>query len=148
WSSIIGDSTKKSEPGLEELFDILYLKYVNPYVYKALLSLVMVHSQVSDIAKQLVDRTLSALLESMSQYCLESFRQVNKFGMGGLLQATLEVEFMHQSLSQYITPKAQEIFKEIYETIERLYDSDHVSGSLDTELAGVKQLLIEGRKNT
>ncbi|CAJ0642462.1 13578_t:CDS:10 [Entrophospora sp. SA101] len=121
---------------------------VNPYVYKALLSLVMVHSQVSDIAKQLVDRTLSALLESMSQYCLESFRQVNKFGMGGLLQATLEVEFMHQSLSQYITPKAQEIFKEIYETIERLYDSDHVSGSLDTELAGVKQLLIEGRKNT
>lgn len=59
---------------------------VHSFVYEALLSLVIIHAQVSDIAKPLVHRALSALLENMAQDCLESFRKVDRFGMGGMLQ--------------------------------------------------------------
>ncbi|CAG8478107.1 13674_t:CDS:10 [Acaulospora morrowiae] len=123
-------------------------KEVHSFVYEALLSLVLVHAQVSEIAKHLVSRTLSVLLENMARDFLEAFQKVKKFGMGGMLQATLEIEFMHQTLSQYVTPRAQETLQLIYTTIEQLYDTGQSSGNLETELSGVKQLLVESRKNT
>lgn len=55
-------------------------------MYEALLSLVLVHAEVGDIAKNLANRTLSALLENMAKDCLEAFQRVDKFGMGGMLQ--------------------------------------------------------------
>ncbi|CAG8479390.1 21874_t:CDS:10 [Gigaspora rosea] len=121
---------------------------VHSFVFEALLSLVIVHAQVSDIAKPLVNRTLTALLESMARDCLEAFRKVVKFGMGGMLQATLEIEFMHQTLSQYVSKEAKETLQHIYSTIEQLYDTTQASGNLDSELSSVKQLLVESRKNT
>ncbi|CAG8674429.1 4002_t:CDS:10, partial [Dentiscutata heterogama] len=116
---------------------------VHSFVYEALLSLVIVHAQVSDIAKPLVNRTLTALLENMARDCLEAFQKVEKFGMGGMLQATLEIEFMHQTLSQYVSKEAQETLQLIYTTIEQLYDTTQASGHLDSELSSVKQLLVE-----
>lgn len=62
---------------------------MHSFVYEALLSLVMVHAQISDIAKPLVNRVLSVLLENMAQDCLEAFQKVEKFGMGGMLQVLL-----------------------------------------------------------
>ncbi|CAG8566578.1 3768_t:CDS:10 [Diversispora eburnea] len=114
----------------------------------ALLSLVFVHAEISDITKPLVNRALSVLLENMALNCLEAFQKVEKFGMGGMLQATLEIEFMHQTLSQYVTPQAQETLQLIYTTIEQLYDTSQESGNLESELGSVKQLLVESRKNT
>ncbi|CAG8528764.1 23855_t:CDS:10 [Cetraspora pellucida] len=121
---------------------------VHSFVYEALLSLVIVHAQVNDIAKHLVNRTLTALLENMARDCLEAFQKVEKFGMGGMLQATLEIEFMHQTLSQYVSKEAQETLQLIYTTIEQLYDTTQATGNLDSELSSVKQLLVESRKNT
>ncbi|RUS34654.1 exocyst complex component Sec5-domain-containing protein [Jimgerdemannia flammicorona] len=122
---------------------------VHSFIYEALLSLVIVHAQVSGIAKRLVHRTLSALLENMAQDCLESFQQVDRFGMGGMLQATLEIEFMHQTLSQYVTPVAAETLQQIYSTIEAAYDPQQQhSNNLQTELNSVKKLLVDSRKST
>ncbi|CAG8802430.1 5283_t:CDS:2, partial [Racocetra fulgida] len=109
----------------------------------ALLSLVIVHAQVNDVAKHLVNRTLTALLEHMARDCLEAFQKVERFGMGGMLQATLEIEFMHQTLSQYVSKEAQETLQLIYNTIEQLYDTTQATGNLDLELSSVKQLLVE-----
>ncbi|KAF0492794.1 exocyst complex component Sec5-domain-containing protein [Gigaspora margarita] len=121
---------------------------VHSFVFEALLSLVIVHAQVSDVAKPLINRTLTALLESMAQDCLEAFQKVEKFGMGGMLQATLEIEFMHQTLSQYVSKKAQETLQLIYTTIEQLYDTTQASNDLESELSSVKQLLVDSRKST
>ncbi|CAG8604734.1 2351_t:CDS:10 [Ambispora gerdemannii] len=121
---------------------------VHSFVYEALLSLVLVHAEVGDIAKHLVNRTLSCLLEGMAKDCLNAFKKVEKFGMGGMLQATLEIEFMHQTLSQYVTPKAQETLQAIYVTIEQSYDPSQGSGNLQSELNSVKKLLVESRKST
>ncbi|KAI8331626.1 exocyst complex component Sec5-domain-containing protein [Choanephora cucurbitarum] len=123
---------------------------VHPFVYEALMTLVMVHAQISQVAKQLVPRTLSRLLESLANDCLESFRQVERFGMGGMLQATLEIEFMHQTLSQYVTPAASDTLQSIYQTIEQAYDpqQQQQSSNLQSELSHVKELLVFSRKST
>ncbi|RIA91034.1 exocyst complex component Sec5-domain-containing protein [Glomus cerebriforme] len=121
---------------------------VHSFVYEALLSLVLVHAQISDIAKPLVNRTLTALLESMAIDCLEVFQKVEKFSLGGMCQATLDIEFMNQTLSQYVTTQAQETLQLIYTSIEQLYDTTSGSNRLDSELSSVKQFLVEGRKNT
>ncbi|KAL4212827.1 hypothetical protein CU097_004625 [Rhizopus azygosporus] len=122
---------------------------VHPFVYEALMTLVMVHSQISAVTKQLVGRALSRLLELMASDCLESFKQVERFGMGGMLQATLEIEFMHQTLSQYVTPTASDTLQLIYQTIEQAYDPQQQSSSnLQAELSHVKELLVFSRKST
>ena len=58
------------------------------------------------------------------------------------------MEFMNQTLSQYVTPQAQEMFQLIYTTIEQLYDISSGANKLDSELSNVKQFLVESRKNT
>lgn len=122
---------------------------VHPFVYEALMTLVMVHAQISSATKQIVPRALSKLLESMASDCLDSFRQVERFGMGGMLQATLEIEFMHQTLSQYVTPVASDTLQKIYHTIEQAYDpQQNQSSSLQSELGHVKELLVFSRKST
>jgi exocyst complex component 2 len=85
----------------------------------------------------------------MASDCLDSFRQVERFGMGGMLQATLEIEFMHQTLSQYVTPAASDTLQSIYQTIEQAYDPQQQhSGNLQSELSHVKELLVFSRKST
>ncbi|KAF8953608.1 hypothetical protein BGZ46_003167 [Entomortierella lignicola] len=120
---------------------------VHSFMYEALLSLVVVHAQISEIAPPLVFRALSALLINMAQDCLRCFQQVERFGMGGMLQATLEMEFMNHILSQYQSPSSDEILQMIYEAIDRAY---HPEGgeNLQNEMAALKKLLADARQST
>ncbi|KAF9437553.1 hypothetical protein BGZ76_000261 [Entomortierella beljakovae] len=120
---------------------------VHSFMYEALLSLVVVHAQISEIAPPLVFRALSALLINMAQDCLRCFQQVERFGMGGMLQATLETEFMNHALSQYKSPSSDEILQMIYEAIDRAY---HPEGgeNLPSEMTALKKLLADARHST
>lgn len=62
---------------------------VHPFIYDALLSLVLVHAQVSATARPLVARTLGSLVEELAQVALDAFGKVERFGMGGMLQVSL-----------------------------------------------------------
>ncbi|KFH67059.1 hypothetical protein MVEG_07582 [Podila verticillata NRRL 6337] len=120
---------------------------VHAFTFEALLSLVVVHAQISEIAPPLVHRALSALLVNMSQDCLRCFQQAGRFGMGGMLQATLEMEFMNHVLKQYKTPPSDEVFAMIFDVIERAYDP--VGGeNLQEEMVGFKKLLLNAQKST
>src|SRR5580700_1627330 len=68
------------------------------YVYDALLSLVLVHSQVSTTAPSMTSQVLSYFLEQTSKELLEAFKQRSGYTLHGLMQATLEVEFVAQTL--------------------------------------------------
>lgn len=94
---------------------------VHPFIYDALLSLVLVHAQVSATARPLVARTLGSLVEELAQVALDAFSKIERFGMGGMLQATLEIEFMHQTLSQHVSPLADTTLQAIYRTISQAY---------------------------
>ncbi|GAA6018196.1 hypothetical protein JCM11491_005628 [Sporobolomyces phaffii] len=126
-------------------------KEVHPFIYDALLSLVLVHAQVSATAKPLVARTLGALVEELATVALEAFGKVERFGMGGMLQATLEIEFMHQTLSQHVSPAADATLQSIYKTISQSYyrrPTPNSAQELQLELEGLKRTLVASRRAT
>lgn len=69
---------------------------MHPFIYDALLSLVLVHAHTSSLAgpappgstpaTSLVHRVLSALIQELATQCLQAFGAVKRFGMGGMLQ--------------------------------------------------------------
>ncbi|KAG0256701.1 hypothetical protein DFQ27_005532 [Actinomortierella ambigua] len=119
---------------------------VHAFVHEALLTLVMAHAQIGEIAPVLVHRALSALLASTLQDCLECFREVERFGIGGIMQATLDMEFMMHTLSQYNTPQSSETLQLIYKSIEE--STEAKTSALEAEVARLKQLLDDERHNT
>ncbi|POY70342.1 hypothetical protein BMF94_6622 [Rhodotorula taiwanensis] len=125
-------------------------KEVHQFIYDALLSLVLVHAQVSATAKPLVARILGSLVEELAQVALDAFSKVERFGMGGMLQATLEIEFMHQTLSQHVSPKADQTLQSIYKIISQSYyrRPDSSAQELQAELEGLKRTLVASRRAT
>ena len=57
-------------------------------MFHALLYLVGIHAQVSSAAEPLLERALNALVEDLAKEALRCFRQVKRFGMGGMLRAS------------------------------------------------------------
>jgi exocyst complex component 2 len=100
---------------------------VQPYVYAALMQLVMVHSEVSatisssGYSSPLLAEILSYLLEKVSQALLDGFkeRKPNAYTLPALMQATLDTEFIAQTMTQYATPKAGEIQGQIYTELDK-----------------------------
>jgi len=123
---------------------------VRQYIFNMLLSMVQVHAKVSAVSKALLERTMTALVGDITTEALKCFKQIRKFGMGGMLRATLEIEFMHQTLQQYVTPTAANTFTEIYTTISDSYErrSDNAQQNLQAQLDGVKKTLAEARRAT
>ncbi|KAI0711370.1 exocyst complex component Sec5-domain-containing protein [Earliella scabrosa] len=123
-------------------------KEIRPYVYETLMYLVGVHAQVSAAAAPLLERTLNALVEDVAEEALRCFRQVKRFGMGGMLRATLEIEFMHQTLSRYVTPSADKTLSNLYTEISRAYAKRPGDENLQAHLDGVKKTLADARRAT
>ncbi|EJF63847.1 hypothetical protein DICSQDRAFT_153669 [Dichomitus squalens LYAD-421 SS1] len=123
-------------------------KEIRPYVYETLMYLVGVHAQVSAAAAPLLERTLNALVEDVAEEALRCFRQVKRFGMGGMLRATLEIEFIHQVLSRYITKSANETLSELYTRISQTYAKRPGDENLQVYLEGVKKTLSDARHAT
>ena len=68
-----------------------------------------------------------------------------------MVQATLEIEFAHQTLLRYVSPKANETLTAIYGTISQAYSRQKKTGrqeNLQRELDGVKKTLHESRRST
>lgn len=120
---------------------------VKPYVYEALLLLVYVHAEVSTTAPQLTNQILSHLLEQMTTAFLTAFKQRSSYPLAGLMQATLDVEFVAQTMSQYTTKKASDIQSEIYIQLDRGTTPD-ASKRLQGELPEMRQVLKRLREGT
>lgn len=113
---------------------------VKPYVYEALLSLVLVHTQVSTTAATLTSQVLSYLLELSSRELLDAFRTRPRYDLAALMQATLDVEFVAQTLSQYMTEKATELQTTIYQELDSRTDND-ARARLQAELPEMRSVL-------
>ncbi|KAG8978244.1 hypothetical protein FRB90_008536, partial [Tulasnella sp. 427] len=123
---------------------------VRQYVFTMLLRMVDYHSKVSAVSKTLLERTMTTLVADLTSEALKCFKQIRKFGMGGMLRATLEIEFIHQTLQQYVTPATSTTFTDIYTTISDCYERrpDSDQQDLQAQLNGVKQTLSDARKAT
>ena len=120
---------------------------VQPYVYEALLLLVYVHTEVSTTAAPLTNPILSHLLEQMSSAFLEAFERRTRYPLGALCQATLDVEFVAQTLSQYTTKAASEIQSRLYVALDERTTKD-ASKELQGELPEMRIILKRLREGT
>ena len=59
---------------------------VRQYIHEILISLVAIHAQVSATSRALLERTLAAIIVEIVNDALQCFRQISKFGMGGMLR--------------------------------------------------------------
>ncbi|KAI7339374.1 exocyst complex protein [Hortaea werneckii] len=120
-----------------------------PYVYEVLLTLVLVHSEVSTTASSLTSQVLSHLLTSTSSSLLNAFTHTHPhYTLAALMQATLDVEFLAQTLNNYTTDKAGEIQSQIYLCLDERTDDEarkRLQGELP-EMRGVLKRLREGTK--
>jgi exocyst complex component 2 len=122
-------------------------KEVRPYVYEALLNLVLVHTQVSTTASTLTTQVLSYLLEQTSRELLEAFKQRQRYTLASLMQATLDVEFVAQTLSQYTTDRASEMQSQIYQELDKGTDND-ARTRLQSELPEMRAVLKRLREGS
>ncbi|KAI8618551.1 exocyst complex component Sec5-domain-containing protein [Chytriomyces sp. MP71] len=137
---------------------------IRPYCHEILMCLVMVHAEVSDASQKLVKHILSSLLHSLGLDLLNTFRNIDQFSEVGAMQATLETEFMHQTLTLYESPQIATLYGLIYESIKNatvvikplvfvasgLATTTSVSPTMsnDQSLDMVKQYLIKAKQAT
>ncbi|EJD05538.1 uncharacterized protein FOMMEDRAFT_152861 [Fomitiporia mediterranea MF3/22] len=120
---------------------------IRPYMFDILMFLVQVHAHVAAVSKSLLERTLNALVEEVAEEALRCFRQVKKFGMGGMLRATLEIEFFHQTASRFVTTAAEKKLSEVYNKISQAYVR-RPGDDMKSQLEGVKKTLADTRRAT
>jgi len=117
------------------------------YVYDVLLSLVIMHTEVSSTTPSLTNQILSYMLEQISSALLHSFKQRARYTLSALMQATLDVEFTAQTLNNYTTEKASEIQGQIYLALDERTDND-ARLALQQELPEMRAILKRLRERT
>jgi exocyst complex component 2 len=149
---------------------------VKPYVYAVLLNLVMVHTEISTTVPSfspsssgtttnstttttttttgsaLLAEILSFLLEKVSEALLSAFkdRKPNTYTLSALMQATLDTEFIAQTMGQYATKKATDMQSEIYMELDRRTNNES-RAQLQKELGDMRivlKRLREGSRGT
>ncbi|OCK81359.1 hypothetical protein K432DRAFT_424986 [Lepidopterella palustris CBS 459.81] len=119
----------------------------SPYVYSILLSLVIVHTEVSTISAPLTPRILKHLFEHISTALITTFRLRERYSLPALMQATLDVEFLAQTLSSYTTEKASATQTDIYQVLDAKTDNE-ARVMLQNELPSLRLILKRLREST
>ncbi|KAF2668149.1 exocyst complex component Sec5 [Microthyrium microscopicum] len=118
-----------------------------PYVYKVLLSLVLVHTEISTTSQPLTSPILKHLLEKYLLSFFEAFKLRTEYNLAALMQATLDVEFLAQTLANYTTEKASKTQGDIYILLDTLTDKD-ARFQLQSGLQQLRQILKSLREGT
>jgi len=74
---------------------LIHKSEIRPYMYRVLMTIVGIHAQVSHVAEGLLERVLHALVEDAAEEAFRSFRQVKRFGMGGMLRVSHPFGLIH-----------------------------------------------------
>ncbi|KAH7128595.1 exocyst complex component Sec5-domain-containing protein [Dendryphion nanum] len=117
------------------------------YVFTVLLALVIVHTEVSTTSPPLTPRILRALFEHSTEALITTFRALEHCSLDMLMQATLDVEFMAQTLNAYTTETASQIQTEIYQVLDQKTDNA-ARVQLQEELGNLRGVLKRLREGT
>ncbi len=119
----------------------------SPYVFHVLLDLVIVHTEVSTTSPPLTPRILRSLFESTTTSLINTFKQLPACTLPSLMQATLDVEFMAQTLATFTTEKASQVQTDIYQVLDEKTDNE-ARMRLQEELGALRGVLKRLREGT
>lgn len=136
---------------------------VRPYVYTTMLALVLVHTEISTTIPSsssstssrstpgapspLMNTILTYLLSKVSTSLLASFSAREMYSLAALMQATLDTEFIAQTLSQYSTDEASTVQSQIYVELDQR-TSHEARARLQAELGEMRGVLKRLRERT
>jgi exocyst complex component 2 len=136
---------------------------VRPYVYNTMLTLVLVHTEITttipssvsasssrsspNAPSSLLSAVLTHLLVKVSSSLLAAFRTRSSFSLAALMQATLDTEFIAQTLSQYSNDEASNIQSQIYVELDRR-TTNEARTKLQAELGEMRVVLKRLRDRT
>jgi exocyst complex component 2 len=121
----------------------------SPFVFTVLLDLVIVHTESSTTSYPLTPRILRSLFESTTKSLINTFRspQLSTISLSQLMQATLDVEFMAQTLASYTTEAASQVQTDIYQVLDAKTDNA-ARVRLQDELGSLRSTLKRLREGT
>ena len=119
----------------------------SPFTSSVLLDMVIVHTEVSTTAAPLTPDILGYLLEQILSALIATFKQRPKYSLTDLMQATLDVEFISQTLSSYTTEKATVIQTDIYQVLDTRTDNQ-ARVNLQNELPSLRLILKRLKEST
>ncbi|KAI9006936.1 exocyst complex component Sec5-domain-containing protein [Hyaloraphidium curvatum] len=103
------------------------------HVFDTIVSLVLIHAEVTSINHYLVDRIVGELLVDIAQTMLDSFRQIDRFSLAGMIQATLETHYIQRSMANYQTDKSRRLLQLVYSSVARgtRYEDGLAAGNVE-----------------
>ncbi len=101
----------------------------------------------SSATSALLPQILSYLLEQATREFLDAFRRRARFSLAALMQATLDVEFVAQTLAHYTTERAAELQAQIYIELGKATEPD-AERRLQAELPEMRNVLRALRDNS
>ncbi|KAF2201976.1 hypothetical protein GQ43DRAFT_393120 [Delitschia confertaspora ATCC 74209] len=119
----------------------------SPFIFEILLDLVVVHTEVSTTSPSLTPRILKTLFESITTSLITTFHRLPTCSVFALMQATLDVEFLSQTLSSYTTEKASQVQTDIYQVLDQKTDNA-ARVKLQEELPALRAVLKRLREGT
>ncbi|PIG86750.1 Exocyst complex component Sec5 [Aspergillus arachidicola] len=136
---------------------------VRPYVYNAMLTLVLVHTEISTTIPSsssaasnrsspagqppLLIIVLTHLLTKVSSSLLSAFSSRSSYTLAALMQATLDTEFIAQTMSQFSTDEASAVQSQIYVELDRR-TTHEARARLQSELGEMRGTLKRLRERT
>ncbi|KAE8148932.1 exocyst complex component Sec5-domain-containing protein [Aspergillus avenaceus] len=135
---------------------------VRPYVYDTMLTLVLVHTEITTTIPSsssassrsstvalppLLAIVLTHILTKISSSLLTAFSTRPSYTLAALMQATLDTEFIAQTMSQYSTQEATEYTSQIYVELDRR-TTHEARARLQSELGEMRGILKRLRERT
>ncbi|KAL4934588.1 exocyst subunit SEC5 [Aspergillus undulatus] len=136
---------------------------VRSYVYNAMLTLVLVHTEISTTIPStssstasrsassgqspLLSIVLSHLLIQVSTSLMNAFNSRPTYSLNALIQATLDTEFIAQTMSQYSSDEASAVQSQIYVELDRR-TTHEARARLQSELSEMRGILKRLRERT
>ena len=91
---------------------------VSSYMYDCLLSLVVTHSSVTEIAPDQVIRVITVLYDHIVKTLLSCYREIEQFGKYGLYQVIADIGFIRITLERFQTPEMLNTYSLMYDTVK------------------------------
>lgn len=118
--TLLADSLRTGilKAGIQWTADEPHPRAVSSYMYDCLLRLVVIHSNVGDVAPYQVKRVITSLYEHIVKTLLSCYREIEQFGKYGLLQVIADIGFIRITLEKFQTPKMLNTYSLMYDTVK------------------------------
>lgn len=117
---------------------------INDFASNLVLQLTVTHAEISDSAPLLIRPLITHLITAKFTILSTKYKESQVFSIGGILQITLDLEFLHYSLTgPYFTPETVDLMDATLRLVEDRTDRDLPVAGEQTEM---KKVLGRGRK--